>query len=657
MKNLANSGKHQALIVALFLFAMYLIAFFFPDSFWGLHFPSFLSDGKGLLLILAGLAFTIFCHRYDIWIGLEQKEKNGYSWFWITGVTIIAGLFYYNLPIYEDSYGDAMAILPDKDVVVETFADQFKEKLQSFDFTNLKLGTGTTFGLVGWMSYSQEITVYDAFRQLGVICGMGFVFFMLASVFSLAKNNAQRLLLSFIVIGTPMSLAFCGHIEVYGPVYFSLAIFWFVILQFLKKPSISLGLLLPILCLLNMKFHVTGFLTLFISVVAIVLALRKHFGKSTYWKQIGLFCLLPVFSIGIVIYLFVTKSVFGPREFTETNLTDAIFLPIKSSDPAPLDRYNLFSWNHFFDYFNLFFLWSASALLVVSIALIFRRKKINWNLPIVQLTGTALIVYVAVFFVLNPLLSMSTDWDLMSIPGIVLMLFAGSLVYASSDPEKQERSLASISLAPVIGLALIGWTTIVVNANQESLAQRMLSMGKYNFKTYWMGSSTPIFTGLELLDEEEQLGELELLVEELAPYAVDGQDIEYAALLNRLGKSYENERNDLDAAFRNYKRAFAADPFLRINVFDLVVAYFKKGEFKEANKLLPRLVAMQYPTPRKSLRIAIHTSLEAEDYVASENYCEQFLKLIPDDAFIQEIERLLQESKDKSQIKFMFRQN
>ena len=72
---------------------------------------------------------------------------------------------------------------------------------------------------------------------------------------------------------------------------------------------------------------------------------------------------------------------------------------------------------------------------------------------------------------------------------------------------------------------------------------------------------------------------------------------------------------------------------------------------------VPTLVKMRYPNPIKSLRVAVHTSIEAEDYKNAVIYCQLLIKENPDDTFIKEILRLLQTEEDKSSIKFKFRQN
>ncbi|MDB2656629.1 hypothetical protein N9Y60_01095 [Crocinitomicaceae bacterium] len=657
MKKTLIPENLQVTVFAMVVLLLYVVALIYPDNWWGLHYPAFLG-GKGWVIVIAAIGFTLYGQKYSFWEGLQGNKSGGNRWVWTFAITIISGVFFYQLPMFEDIYGDAISILNDKELVIKEFTALHKEMILGVDFTNPKLGTDTTLSLVAWISYTREITVYEAFRTLGVICGMGYVFFMLASVYRLAKDSQQRLLFTFLVLGTPLVLGFCGHIEVYAPVYFIIAVFWYVLIRLVEKFTILNTIILLMVCFLHLKLHISGLVGLLVGVMAVAISFRKSKGYSTSWVQIRNFVIAPIILLGICVYVFVTKSVFGPRDYTSDTLTDVIFLPIKSTDPAPLDRYNLFSWNHLFDYFNMFFLWSAIGIVIVIVVLVFRRKQIDWSRPLVQLSALATISFVLLFFVLNPLLAMPKDWDLMSIPALTLIIFSAVLISSMDGENEKERSIASYLINPSIGLFFIAWSAVFVNAEQEPQGERLLSMGKYNFKTYWKGSSTPILFAINLIDDEEKRSlELEKVVKELKPFAVDGNDLEYSGLLNEVGHVYQAYHRDLKAAHIWYKDAYDMFPMNRKAVYDLIYSYFRRGEFDKANDLIPTLVKMKYPNSETPLRMGIHISLEDEDYIASEIYCKELLKVNPKDQFIQKILYLLQNSEDKSQIKLEFSQS
>ena len=90
-------------------------------------------------------------------------------------------------------------------------------------------------------------------------------------------------------------------------------------------------------------------------------------------------------------------------------------------------------------------------------------------------------------------------------------------------------------------------------------------------------------------------------------------------------------------------------------IFDLTVKHFLRKEFSEAHELAKELVRYKYPNEKKSIRMAIHIALEAENYEAAGQYCIQLLKVNPEDAFTRKILYLLENSEDKSTIKMNFR--
>lgn len=722
-KSLVPESLHVALF-AIIVLLLYIVALVYPDNWWGLHYPAFLG-GKGWFIVLVAIGLTLYGSKYTFWDGLSGKNIGGNRWFWTIILTIVAGTFFHQMPIFLDVYGDALTIVPDPEFIVEEYPDYNYGLIFSFDFTNLKLGSDTILATVVWISYVKQVELQVVFQWVGTWCGMGYVFFMLATVFRIARDSQQRFLFALMVLGSPVLLLFCGHIEIYAPIMFFQAVFFYALVRYVEKPSWISGIILLFLCFLNLKFHISGALTFLIFGIAVLVLWLNRKGKRINWKNFGATFLGGFFTIGFCVYAFVTKSIFGTRSYTEENLTDAIFLPIKAAEPAPLNRYNLFSWNHLFDYFNMTFLWSAIAIIIVLVALFFRRNKINWNAPVVLISGLGFIIFFVVFFVLNPLLGMPVDWDLMSIPAISLIVFSTTIV-AESKHEKQERHFASYLIAPAISLFLIGSTGIFVNAKQESEASRIIAVGNYSYRTYWIGSITLFRKGLELKENEERFEILDQALRELEPHSVKGNDLQYAAYVNLMGKYYQFVELDTLKAYQFYLKsesydktllpnmfnlsrtslaledyatakrlaenlvfnrypneaealAFAvkvskesedkdelrkySDQLLEVNsddvatIFDLTVDHFVRKEFKEAQKLVTALVKHNYPNEKKALRMAIHISLEAEDYEASKQYCIQLLEVEPNDQFIQKILNLLNTSKDKSSIKYNFRQS
>lgn len=628
-KTLIPESFHVILITAVVLL-LYLVALIFPDNWWGLHYPAYLGGG-GWFMVLFAIGISSFGQNYSLGEGLAKSNMGTGRWGWIIVLTIIAGVFFHNMPIFLDVYGDASTMISDPDYVMEEFTDFHKELIFSFDFTNLKLGSGSISAFVVWLSYTREISLGEAFQLIGTTCGMGYVFFMLAAVFRIAKNNQQSLLFTLIVMGSPVLLIFCGHIELYAPVLFALAMFFYGLIRFIEKPSWITGIVVFVLCVFNLKLHISGALTFLIFGNAVLIHVLRSKGKEIGWRNFGVAFLSIFFVAGFSFYAFVTSSIFGTRTYTEENLTDAIFLPIKSSDPAPLDRYNLFSWNHVFDYFNMSFLWSAIAIIIVLVALIFRRKKINWNNTLVLTSGIGLIVFFVVFFVLNPLLGMLIDWDLMSIPAVALIVFAAALV-AESREEKEGRSFASYLMAPALGLFLIGLSGIFVNANQESEANRLIAVGKYSYKTYWIGASATFKSGLSIKKDGERYEELKDALVELEPYSIKGKDLQYAAFVNLMGKYHQFVTLDTLEAHRFYMLSESYDKTLLPNMYNLSRTALALGDFATASRLAENLVFNKYPNEAEAIDFAKDVAKKAKDEDALEKYSQSQQSVSEDEA-------------------------
>ncbi len=658
MKEKSGSDTQVVLISALFIFGLYALGLFFPDQFWAFHFPAFLPDATGEILLIACVILTVYAHKKGLlnsWNVEVKKEKDSLLRY---GLPILAVIFFYQFPMYADIYGDAHFLVPDPNSYMEVLDPKYTDKLLSFDLLDPKIGSATITGLIATMSYGLVMTIGESFRFFDAVCGGLYVFFMLGLIMRASTVRLRRLLMVLLVIGTPLIQVFCGHFEVYAPVYALIAGFWFFVARFYEKPGRARLLLVFLMVLINIKFHITGWILLPVA----LLVLFNHFRVSKgnpglKWGTVVKYVLLPLYLIGILVYVFVTKSVFGKRQYTSDTIYDVLFLPVSGSDPAPLDRYNLFSPSHFFDYFSSWFMWSASAIFILLVLLIAYRKKINWSHPILILSGTLLLLYLPFFFVLNPLYSMPADWDLIGIPGITLLVFAMHALGAFEEEAGKQPIMARM-LAPLLGFTIIALTFVMVNSNRNMQAERFVSMGKYQFKTYWIGTSSYIMSGVFQFETNEEKSRIhQQVVEDLRPYACKGNDPEYAEIIVQLSIYFREVKLDFNKAIELLEEAHDYAPLLRNTTYQLVLTYYKKGDYKRAMEYVPMLVKMEYPNPDKALRVAIHTAIQAEAYGEAENYCEKFLELWPEDEFINEVYHQLRTVEDKRSILELFHQS
>ena len=657
------SGSSRVLIAIVAIFGLFALGLFYPDQFWAFHYPAFLPDAFGSIIVFGGIIFAVYGFNKGLWNKLNVEAKVDADGLWRYGVPIVAAIVFYQFPIFQDIYGDAHFILQEKGLYVEVLEQHYIDNLFSFNLFDSKIGTSTTVALVGWGSYYLGVTIDESFRWLGLFCGAGFVFFLLGTVKRLTTLRSSRLLLTLVVVGTPLVQVFCRHYEVYAPVYMLIAAFWYVVVRYYENPSAKKIILLFALVVLNIKFHITGLVLLPITLLILLYHVRKigEEKKQVSWSVIFKRFVLPLYGLGIFVYVVVTKSVFGPRRFSADTFLDAIFLPISSKDPAPLDNYNLFGPAHFFDYFSILFTWSTAALLIVFVLVLMRRKYLQWNHPLVQISGYALLLYLPLFFVFNPLFSMPADWDIMGIPGVTFILFAIVLFSTQKEiqePEKISIPLPSRLIAPVLALSIIGLSSLLVNSERESEARRLISIGKYQYKTYYLASSSYLLVGINMLeDEKERVKTHEEIIRDLKPFALKDVDPEYAQVITRLAAYYRDQEKDMEKAVGLLEEAYKHAPMLNDNVYELVITHFILGDFKKANEYVPDLVVMQYPDLNKALRVAIHTSIEAGAYADAEKYCVQFLEQWPEDKFILKVLNTLQTSEDKGDAVKYFRQS
>jgi hypothetical protein len=664
MSNKETSSSNNLLIIACAIFGLYALGLYFPDTFWAFHHPAFLPDAFGPLIVFGGVALTFYAYKKGLFNKLDAQVKPDADSLWRYGLPVLACFVFYQFPIFTDIYGDAHFILPQKGEFVEVLEQRYVDNLFSFDLFDSKIGTSTTVALIVSGSYYLGMTLDEVFRWFDALCGAGFVFFLLGIVQRVTSLKNNRLLLTLLVVGTPLTQVFCGHFEVYAPVYMLLAAFWYVVVRYYEDPSMKKLVLLFALVVLNIKFHTTGLLLFPIALAIAIYHVRKirEQGQHIEWRTIFKWGVAPLYILGIITYIGITKSIFGPRRFTIDTYIDAIFLPISSSDPAPLDRYNLFSGAHIFDYFSILFSWSAAAILILLVLFFVRRKQIQLMHPLVQISGYAMLLYLPLFFVFNPLFSMPADWDIMGIPGVTLLVFTILVVGTRKRKEQIEKeikpSLTSRLFAPVIGLSIIGLSGMFVNTSSESQAHRIISMGKYQFRTYWLASSSYILTGINMLENDKERVKVHMgIIDELEQDAIMGEDLEYAQIVTKLAVHYRNAGEDPKETIQLLEKAHDYAPLLRDNVYEMVITYFFLGDFEKANEYVPTLVAMEYPNPNKALRVGIHTAIEAGAYEDAEEYCTQYLEQWPEEEFIQRVLHTLRNAEDKSEAKKLFRQS
>ncbi|MEL6257129.1 MAG: hypothetical protein AAFR87_34360, partial [Bacteroidota bacterium] len=402
--------------------------------------------------------------------------------------------------------------------------------------------------------------------------------------------------------------------------------------------------------LLSIKFHITSYLLLLPLGICLWEYYGRAYNKFLSWKKIFSHIMLPLFSLGLLLYFIVLESYDGPRNYSEVGLEDALLLPLYTLEDEVFRRYNLFSWNHILDYGNLPFLCSPVAVFCLLWMLVFSRREWNWELAALRYTGLVLMLYTASFFFLNPLLSMPIDWDLFAIPAIPLkvltLLFIGQI---------RKAEIISRILAPSLGIAVLSLGIWVVHGNNKSLSGRMEAVGNHIFKTYWKGATTSIYASLELLDDEiVRQDQLLKTIGALEAYAVKGEDIEYADLLCQAGLYYFRKDPASEEALDFFNQAYQYKPSLSRNVYHLLLSHFMRKEYKKAHSYSKLLLGVRYPSHQKAFRLSIHTAIMAKAYRDAEDFSQVYLELWPSDSLVSELYDGLKNGEEKDKLAQLF---
>ncbi|RMG73621.1 MAG: hypothetical protein D6722_03475 [Bacteroidetes bacterium] len=399
------------------------------------------------------------------------------------------------------------------------------------------------------------------------------------------------------------------------------------------------------------KFYITSGLLLLPSALVSFRQWRPTsalFSNPEVWLQR---LVLPLGLLGPLVLALLVYPDHSGRQYSSTTLSDALVLPLFAPEGPPLDRYQLFSGYHLWDYAWLLLSWSLPAWIWIGLG-----KGQPWFAPrngVLRLLALCLAVYAAAFFVLNPLLSLPLDWDLFSLPAIWLLVLASERIAQTDWAPRTEAFAAWTGLAAVwLGGAVFG-----VNAHPPALSQRLEAEGRWQYRTYWMGSSTLLEEGLSLIPEAHQAhARRRQIVQDLAPIAISGHDPEYAALLSEGGRYLLEDQQDPEQALRWLQQARTYAPYLRENVDRLVIAHFLLGQYPEAHQLGRDLILVRYPSDQRAYRMAIHVALEASAYADAEEFCAQYLAHWPEDTFIDALHTDLKAGGNLDQLKLRFQQ-
>jgi len=594
-------------LVGISFWLLFVAALFGGDSFWGLNFSSFLGTSTKVGLFVLSLVFIVgtpyFTNRLK-GINLE----NGKNLYFRIGFLVVGFLLLNHFTIFENVYGDSVQFLTRMGERTIEYSPKFVSALFSLDLTNPKLGNLTVLSLVRLISNGFNLSHLVSFQIVGIISGLLFFNLSFSYISQNIKNGLLQVALLFVVLFSPFNQLFLGHAEIYALAFPAVTWYLLTLKSSLELPTKKRIVLLVLAFILCVKLHYL-FILLFPTLVFAVLSFTHpdRIKQILNWSFLLKYLILPIVLIGAALYFFVFKDYNDPRFLgPEVDLYDRLFLPLFSPE-APLDRYNLFSFNHIFDFVNMTFLWSTASLFLLVVFALFYAKKINWNQPILVATGFLLLLFSMVFFAFNPLLSMPMDFDLFSLAA-PLLLFFGFFIIEQIQDEELSKSISG----SLIGISLFSIAIFMCNAQKESLSLRMESLGKHVFKTYWIRSAGDIRLGLNLIKDnpEVYLSRSIAVVVELEPFALKGNDIEYANLLWSVGKEYRAQK-EYAKALNFHTRSLSYSDQLPANYIGLMESNYFLEDYRAAYHYSKELVRLNYPSEKRAYEISIDCALKS----------------------------------------------
>lgn len=642
--------------IALAIWFLFLLAGILPEHLWGLHHPVFLPKGLRIALMGGTLLLILFSWRpsFPNFLVPNLKRSKSLELLWVPLVAaLLGGIIFHLFPLLIDPYGDARYIFTQLDGKINNWDAVLLENFLSTDFLDSKIGGDSVSFLAALLAFFTGKTVGETLILLNTACGMVFLFVWFRLTAHVVSDPYGKMISWILGLSSPILLMFAGHYEYYAPVYLFVLTCLYALIRLEQTHQKRYVVYLGLFFLLAIKFHITSYL------LVIPIGLKFwHYQKNVdlyfpSWEWIFKYILFPLFVLGLILYFGVLQSYDGPRSFSPDSLEDALLLPLYTKESMLLNQYNLLSWSHIFDYINLILWWSPIAFLILIAAFKAFPGKIDWETPSLKLIGLCLFAYMGAFFVLNPLLSMPIDWDLFSIPGISFLVLAMLIIGQIND-----RQLLQPLLVVSFAIGILSTSVWWVHTNSSSLSARLEAVGKHTYKTYWLGTSSTVYHALGLIkDENERQENLLRIIEELKPYALPDEDTEYADFLCQAGIFYfEKDKQDI-RALNYFRKAFEYRPNLSRNVYYLLASHFMRGEFEEAHTYSKLLIAVRYPNYQKAFKMGIHTAIEAEAYEDALVFCQHYLELWPNDAFIEKVLQNLLVPEARSKAKFLFQKN
>lgn len=598
----------SVILLGLIFWSFYLLPVLGFSNFWGTHFISFLPTPMAYALLGVTLMLILLSGKSIKWpkgtvVKTLLKPENSWKLMLIL-ILLWLGVFGW-MKVVPEIYGDSKQFISRMGESTNEFNKLYIVQLLSMNITNTKIGNTTVLSLVRLLSLVFKVSHATIFQWLGISSLIAYVVVMVKIIHRLHLTNLSKLIALTLIFFAPFGQLFLGHFEIYAPLFPALGFYFLQLKKSISKEQNHwLLLLAQLICL---KLHYSSIFLLPFTLLVIWNNTQKGAPRPIHQSQFYLkYFMLPFFIVGSIVYFFIMEDHINPRYLgDDVALSERIFLPIISPE-APLDRYTLWSPYHFLDFFNVSFLWSVGASFLIVFGFLNKSERSKPN-SLLMISRFVLTIYLLFFFCFNPLLSMPIDFDLFSIPGMMVLFYAILLLEQHQDG----WPLKNLSLA-ILALSFTTVATFYVNCDKKLLSDRLVEVGKYQFKSYWIHSVQTIFDGIALaeLDQQKTIEEKINIGKSLKPYAIEHQDGEYSTLMWSIGKQYR-ELGQYKSALTMHQTALDYDSLSNINHLGCMESAYFLNDFELAFYHSSYLFKSQYPSQKRAYEIHIECALKS----------------------------------------------
>ena len=584
-----HNNKAEELVVLTAYYAVlvaFLVTSFFPQyRLWGVnwwaYFPGYVPFVLFAIGAVAPIVIRFVLRRGELDVDDNQVSADGISkYFIVVGcLTVLYGLAFYLLRARTHFLGDGYQILS----MLASDNPFIKPTEQGEALIHLWVKS-----LIGG---DAETSALLSYQMVSISAGVLFLIAVAWVSKWLFERTIDRVLFWLGLASGGYMLLFFGYVENYSLFVLSVAVYSLVGLLVVKG-KVNRWLLLPLVAL-PIFFHVLG-VTLIPSAIYLLVANSK-LGNVLAGLNRKTKLLMGAITVVILVSLF--------YYFYSTDYFFRFaFVPL-FENRFTIEGYTLFSGKHLVDYFNLSILLLPGLPIVVATLLflpvrrMLRRREYRYLVVLVLSTFGAV-------FIFDPKLGMPRDWDLFSFTGVPLAAFSYFILLDHRNNKKRYPVILTLAI-------LVGFLSLIPRAISQTSTQVSLA----HFEDYLHQDKRKNKAARVLLinhyeglgDYEKARFERERTVRDfperhhINQAKVFLRERRFFEAIHWCGKALETDPICFDAyaiagvCFLQIDRNDTAQTLLEIAdglnpynpavLYNLGIAYLRKGEFRRAEKM------------------------------------------------------------------------